>query len=166
MEDDDMPRPHHYAFAHRALPAMGAEPSYIAALLEPQHAQRILDALLNDVGRSCREHEEPEVPRDGLRGLPTTIGGHRAIIVQLPPVQRPAEAHFVALVEVRQPNALLFFARKPVIRCFTLEHGHDLDGSTRTVLCEWAGGRHGNLGTGPEASVAGFGRAIARLISA
>lgn len=51
-------------------------------------------------------------------------------------------------------------------RYVTLEHGMDiLEEGTHTVLCEWAGDNHLNMGVGPEPTVDAFAGKLSEMVS-
>jgi hypothetical protein len=160
------PRPQHYLFAHRALPQIVYD--------DPAKAQQLLtgpegEGFLSFFWRRVAEREGiPEAERMAPDGLGRTVltgpDGTVAVVITLPTPEAYAEAHFVAAVFTPGPRKLLFFRGPPTVRYLTLEHGSNLDGTSRTVLCGWSKeGTHYNLGDGPPPEVEAFFAAILAL---
>lgn len=158
------PRDHHYVFAHQTVREVCANDplKFFAILASADRAQFIawlwhmaekrVGKPLSDVDPSklvvttCRVKDSPTA----ILKMPTAVG--------------PAEAHFVGVLLTNfQQSADA--ANEVTFRYFTLEHGMNLDGTVRTVMCEWAKGSHLNFGDGPPATVEAFVEAIERIIS-
>jgi hypothetical protein len=77
-----------------------------------------------------------------------------------------AEAYFVAAVLQMKPEEERPEPAEATLRYFTLEKGFNMDGSHRTVLCEWtAGGSHNNYGDGPPPKLESFVKALEKMTS-
>jgi len=148
------PREHHYVFAHYTLRAACThDPAWFFATIGSAERQKFVawlwDTTAKRVGRPVAELD----PAD----LAVTTGklkDNPVIVFTMPPAEAVGEAHLVALVLTGLATAS---AERPAgVLCFTLEHGTTLDGSPRTVLCEWTPQGHRNLGDGPPATVQAF----------
>lgn len=133
------PRRQPYIFAHLALPALFLRaPESMLTNLEENNVE-FLRYLWRQIGLKEGEHDEHAGMQITVACQPLAEG--RMAIIELPLPERPTEAYRLALCDVPDNP-----------RYFTLELGEKLDGSPRTVLCEWdANGRHYNYGDGPEA---------------
>ena len=149
---NDAPRPHHYEFAHRALPAVAARFAADVAAWRTGDLDGLLRHLWAEAGE--RLPEPDRLDPDGLRGEVVEVAGHDAILVTLPPATSTAEAHFVALVAAAPP------------RVVTLEYTLNVDDSVATVLGEWHGGGHVNRGEGPPPDRDAFLAVVAGLLDA
>src|SRR5262249_39711875 len=139
----DGPRPHHYRFAHRTLPAA------VHKLL-PERMQQVgpwvvrsffedaVVALWNIVGDEMAAEERIEP--DGLRAV-YEPGPPEMVLVVMPPARHMAEAHFAAVV-----------IQDSVARYFVLEDSWTPDRADATVIGEWTRDQtHVNYGPGPAA---------------
>jgi hypothetical protein len=149
---DDRARPHHYLFAHRALPAS-------AASLAPHARSLALEGHLND-GLVSLWHRvggdvppEDRLPPTGLRGALRDVGGTDVVLVTMPRAEHMTEAHFAAVV-LSEP-----------LRYVVLEHSWTTEDRPSTVLGEWEGAKHLNLGAGPEPTEEAFLAAVAQRLS-
>jgi hypothetical protein len=165
-----MARPQHYVFGHIALRQMFFHnpPAFVAALAS--RGEELLKQIWDDVGEKIdqAEGEAVQLPSQGLACSTHDIGsGAVAVIVSLPPPTEPPEAHFVGLV-LRPPQTKprgLLDTEKGIARYITLEHGINIiEGEERTVLCEWSGESHANMGDGPEATVPAFVHTLAEMV--
>ena len=139
------PRPHHLAFAHRALPRLAsADPRPLFAALAGAGAAGALRTLWERAGEELAPEER--LPAGGLRRSVHTLPvGRKAVVAELPPPAAPREAYFVALVQLA-PDRL---------RCFTLARSAD-----GTALGEWADSMQLSYGAGPLPLVKGFLEAV------
>lgn len=83
------------------------------------------------------------------------VRGCPAIIVKMPTPIAVTEAYFVGILPTESQEC----AEAPeeiAFRYFTLEYGSRMDGTSRTVLCAWAGDNHFNLGDGPPPTLEAF----------
>ncbi len=133
------PRQQPYIFAHLALPGLFFRtPESMLTNLEENGAE-FLRYLWRQIGLKEGQHDEAAGMQIQVTCQPLAAG--RVALIQLPPPERPTEAHLLALCHL--PDGARFF---------TLELGENLDGSLRTVFCEWdTNGRHYNHGDGPAA---------------
>ncbi len=154
---------HNYAFAHLVLPEFAAAyPADFFALMPSEHCDQLLDLL-------WREAEAKAGPLpEGFDEASTkvtcgAIDSKPAVVVEMPRPTVIAEAFFVAIVSLtglpshEQPT-------DANLRCITLELGRNLDGSSRTVLCEWRYGTHYNYDDGPPPTLFDFCRAVDELL--
>ena len=110
--------------------------------------------------------EDEFIPADGIECFPVRINeGCSAVIVQMPPPERVAEAYFAAIVVWQEPNQSQPENPKVRHRYITLELSEDLSGSPHTVLGEWDEGSHYNYGKGPAADKDAFIQAVLDLIA-
>lgn len=133
------PRPQPYIFAHLALPGLFFRtPESMLDNFETNGAE-FLRYLWRQIGLKEGQHDEAAGMQ--INVACHTLAGGRVALIQCPPPERPTEAYRLALCHVPDNP-----------RFFTLELGENLDGSLRTVFCEWdATGRHYNHGEGPAA---------------
>ncbi|WP_109509261.1 hypothetical protein [Nocardioides speluncae] len=149
------PRAHHYEFAHRAVPAVLMDPAvdltrYIRKI---GRLQRALTATWNAVGAG--QPRDERVERTGLTVGPRAVGGVDALLITLPPAQRPAEAHFALVLPLE---------RSASRRYLTLDVGWDaVQQRPHTVLGEWTAGGQRSLGNGPPPEAGLFVDAAAAL---
>jgi hypothetical protein len=149
-------RRHHYEFAHVALRnTFFSKPEPLARALMARR-EELLRTIWSDVGDEIVKHEgkEARLPPEGLALTMHKINPQSyAFIVTLPPPEGRAEAHFVAMAVQER-------------RFFTLEHGlHPRTGDAYTVLCEWQGQKHLNLGAAPPATADAFAYAVSDLVN-
>lgn len=170
------PRTQHYNFAHRLLPSIAMEMGALSVLMLANPDKNNL--FLEDVWRDCGQDAVGDdlVAPNGLGVSVSRAGDQLIAIVTLPKPKRITEAHFVAIISDLPPetdddeadvseeaqDVLRLILRSMPIRYFTLEKGADLEGSTRTVFCEWTSEhRHLNMGDGPAPSEDQFFRFLA-----
>ena len=157
------PRRHHYEFAHLALRQLCAnDPLKFFAIFGSEDQRGFVDwiwkTVEDHVGTPAQDMRSDEISIVTCR-----LADSPAILISMPPPKATAEAHAVGLVLTRTQRELVTEAEadaKPAFRYFTLEAGTNLDGSPRTVLCEWAEESHLNFGDGPAADLDAFGKAI------
>jgi hypothetical protein len=136
---DDRPRPHHYVFAHRELPAIARR---FAGSMPEQARSGRMDAALGRGWDHVGDRLPPgdRLPREGLAASLHGAGaGSQVVLVTMPQPAHAAEAYFAAIVVDGGQLA----------RYFVLEHGWTTQDEARTVLCEWDERGHVNLGDGP-----------------
>lgn len=154
---------HHYAFAHTILPAfVNAYPADFFALMPSSQRESVLEFLWRET-----ESQAGPLPAEfNSRSIKVTCGaidGLAAVLLELPNPLAPAEAFYIALVSL---NGLPSYDAPgdADLRYITLELGRNLDGSPRTVLCEWRHGVHFNYGDGPEPTLPAFHGAVRELL--
>jgi hypothetical protein len=150
----DGPRRHHYLFAHSDLP--GAAFRFGADLMTAGRDGRLTLATAWDrVGEALPPDQR--LPATGLAVSHHAVTGHEVLLVEFPPAEHPAEAHFAAVT----------LSGAGGVRYFTLEDGRSvMDGSRYTVLAEWTEDRkHINYGSGPAAAPEAFLAALPRLLT-
>ncbi|MDK2124067.1 hypothetical protein [Parachitinimonas caeni] len=160
----DEPRNVHYVFAHQALRQLCQEdPLRFFAIIGSEEQMDFLawawGVTEKNVGEKADGYrvEEVAVTRGRILDRP-------GIIVQLPQPRATAEAHFVGIV-LDVPLSEASPPEKVGFRYFVLECGTHLDGTERTVLCEWtADGDHRNYGDGPAITVQDFVAAIEKRL--
>lgn len=151
---DDRPRPHHYRFAHRALPSVLLSPRVdLPALLDQG---RVLPGLLA-TWASVGEELDPQdrLGDDGLQCAAVAVAGRHGLLVTLPEAAHAAEAYFALVLPLTPADAR---------RYFTLEFSWDIaHARPSTVIGEWSDRGHLNWGGGPEPDPASFLTAVERL---
>ncbi|TAK14797.1 MAG: hypothetical protein EPO32_00460 [Anaerolineae bacterium] len=137
------PRPQPYIFAHLALPALFFRTPESMLQNFSDQGPEFLQYLWRQIGLKEGQHDE-------LAGMQIRVTVHKSEtftigLIAFPPAAVATEAYYAAAVW--SPEAA---------RYFTLELGENLDGTTRTVFCEWtSNGRHYNYGDGPPAEDSG-----------
>ena len=144
---DDTPRPHHYEFAHRALPGIAFSPRVDLAGLAG--AARLDSALRATWAAAGERHGEADrLPDDGLQGELVQVAGQPAVLVTFPAANHAAEAFFALIAPLDPPRSR---------RYLTLEFSWNVvTGHPATVIGEWHAGHHLNLGPGPDAAKTAF----------
>ena len=168
------PRAHHYYFAHAALKELAFEdPERVVIALAAPGAERFLAEMWETVGRDVAGAEQPQqgadagpVPPDGIETIPARVAGRPTALVRMPPPRATTEAYFVAIVLNHELSEPVKPAPEPELYYFTLEKGFSLDGSLRTVFCEWDETAHKNYGDGPPADARRFLDHVAAHLSA
>ena len=162
LTDHREPRKHHYYFAHEYLPEMAAaDARSLIARLRERSANDYLTFLWTSAGHDITAAGGAILPADGLHCFAVELADNWfGVLVQFPRPTRVLEAYFAAIVlEARRPLATDH-------RYFTLELGENIiDGSMRTVMCEWDEERHINYGDGPEPDSQKFCQRLGQLLS-
>ena len=159
------PRPHHYVLAHHVMREVCADDPlrFFAVIASPERDQFL--AWMWDLAGRHAKHRATDMSVDQIRVTTCRLGESPTIVFTLPETRAVAEAHLVGVVLDRLP-AEGDVSDTIGFRYFTLEHGTNLDGSARTVLCEWADGNHRNFGNGPAADAEAFLQAIEQKLRA
>jgi len=153
------PRAHHYVFAHHVVRQVCAGDSLqFFSLVASAEQRRFLEWMWKEAERHAKEAPQGATV-DDVKVAPCRIKGRPSVVVTMPTTVAMAEAHMVAAVLMDEPTES---APNPPIRYFTLEDGENMDGSARTVFCEWTEEKHANYGDGPQASAPAFIEAIER----
>ena len=143
----NLPRMHHYQFAHVALPTQvfASPDAVILPLLSPDRAtpggREALLPLWEEVGQATAAEF---VPAEGLE-YSIEILGHpnsTAIFIRLPQPLKKPEAYFAAIV-FDGPGLALGQPRQ--LRYFVLEYHGEVNGSPKTLLGEWSPKANGAL---------------------
>lgn len=150
-----MPRPHHYLFAHRLVPAMFfSNPARFMETLETGGEGLLYflwDRIRQDM--SGAERLSPEGLRSEFIKLEE---GVQVGVILLPKPTNQAEAFMTAAVYRAEGKG-----KVEIQRYFTLEKSILLSGASETVLCEWSGlDQHLNYGAGTKPEVDAFVKAI------
>jgi hypothetical protein len=155
--EDDRPRRHHYAFAHRVLPSIMLNPDVDLEQLagDPERLHAAVRATWERAGST---HDAGErLADDGLVVERRDVGDAEGLLITLPAALNVAEAIFVLVAPLAPPAARRFF---------TLEVGWDVARSRPcTVLGEWSTHGHLNLGEGPPADSGAFIAAVSGLLA-
>lgn len=158
------PRLHLYAFAHRALPAVGlSNPKQMLGVLSGPKAEDFLAFLWNDVGEGLEPAARMEFPE--LSPSVKRRGGFVIASIHFPSPREITEPHFAAfafgpITENMSPDSL-------AARYFVLEHSLSLESNTpRTVMGEWSEGSHLNHGDGSEPSAEAFEQSVLKMVQA
>jgi hypothetical protein len=154
--DENNPRPHHYQFAHRFLPALffGNPERFLTTMsgsngldflrFQWKNLEQYIEAPLSSVGLDYQTRRLDD--------------GTTLVIVTLPPPQKVTEAYYTA--SVYRPAEGQTAA---LTRYFTLEYGIDLipDQPKRMVLGEWTRDpQHLNYGNHFASDVIAFFRLV------
>jgi hypothetical protein len=101
---EDKPRPHHYEFAHRALPRIAFNPRIdLAALARSAGLDAALRATWAAVGE--RRDDADRLPDDGLEGELVEVACQPAVLVTFPTANHAAEAFFAVIAPLEQPES-------------------------------------------------------------
>jgi hypothetical protein len=157
----------HYVFAHYALRSVALnDPVFYLGVLASPAGSQFLDDLLTTVS----EHARPDDPPPDFSAADCRIhtvraGVYPCAVVEMPPPRAMTEAYFTAAVLLLDPAQEQADLTNAAVRYFTLEQGFDLEGHSRTVLCEWnKDGTHVNFGEGPSPTVERFVSALSRRL--
>ena len=146
-----MARLHPYNFTHVLLPQLAwRRPSSVRReLSDPALARELLHYVWNKAAENV--HVVDRVAPKGLRLSWHEVAGRVTALFHLPPPQSTMEAHFSALVYEEQDEPAESEAEELRPRYFTLEAALGLSGpaGTPTLVGEWAGEVHRQLGRGP-----------------
>ncbi|BBB62461.1 hypothetical protein UNDKW_4188 [Undibacterium sp. KW1] len=160
------PREQHYVFAHQGVrQACVDNPLQFFSLMASEEQKPYL-AWMWDVCAKYVKNPSKELSVDDVVVTTCRMGPYPAVILRMPEPRAVAEVHYIAAVlMVNGENEL---PQEDVgIRYFTLECGINLDGTPRTVFCEWTDDdAHLNFGDGPQADVDAFAHAVAGKLSA
>lgn len=146
-----MARLHPYNFTHVLLPQLAwrRPVSVRRELTDPYLAKELLLYVWDKAAENLPASERV-VPK-GLRLSWHEVAGRVTALFHLPPPQATMEAHFSALVYEEEDEPAETEAEELRPRYFTLEAALGLSGpaGTPTVVGEWAGEVHRQLGWGP-----------------
>ena len=144
----DEPRPHHYQFAHRWLRDIALRYGSDFVRDNPRgNLTGALVAMWHEVGTRL-----PEVQRLAPDGLATDLRPDPStpmVVVTMPAARHMVEAHFAAIVLCDEQT-----------RYFVLEESWSPTEPVATVLGEWIGDSHINLGPGPAPDRTAFIEAV------
>jgi hypothetical protein len=171
------PRAHHYYFAHAAMKELAFEdPERLVIAMAAPEAETFLNEMWDAVGKDVAAmavqqqqggESDPQIlPSDGLEAIPARVAGRPAALVRLPEPRATTEAYFIAVVLNHELAEPVKPAPEAEVFYFTLEKGFSLDGSPRTVFCEWDESTHKNYGDGPPPDARGFLDHVAAHLSA
>ena len=163
-----MARQHPYNFAHVLLPQLAwRRPVAVRRELADPYLARELLLYLWD---KAAENVAPagRVPGKGLRLTWHEVAGRATALLHLPAPQATMEAHFSALVYEQDEEPAENEAEETRPRYFLLEAALGLSGpaGTPTVVGEWAGDVHRQLGGGPVGGRPGTAEAFLEALAA
>ena len=163
-----MARQHPYNFAHVLLPQLAwRRPVAVRRELADPYLARELLLYLWD---KAAENVAPagRVPGKGLRLTWHEVAGRATALLHLPAPQATMEAHFSALVYEQDEEPAENEAEETRPRYFLLEAALGLSGpaGTPTVVGEWAGDAHRQLGRGPAGGRPGTAEAFLEALAA
>jgi len=148
-------RPHHYCFAHQALPGvLQANPSAFMRRMGSDEATPFLDWMWKKAEEHAKARAETSFADLRHRGF--MLEGCKTAVITLPAPQATSEAYMVAAVLIESPGD----STPARARFFTLELHENLDGSRSTALCEWVGTSHRLLGFGTAPDITAFVAAV------
>ena len=152
----ESPRDHHYTFAHVALRHFCAsDPLQFFGIMGSEDAAGLFDFLWEKVCEQCDPSGPTGLKREDIRFHTLRIAEHPTVLVIMPDAQAVAEAIMVAVVLMADLGADEVPDPVPY-RFLVLEQGADLDGTRRTVFCEWTEDAHLNMGDGCEPNTEAF----------
>lgn len=146
-----MARLHPYNFTHVLLPQLAwRRPVSVRRELTDSYLAKELLLYVWDKAAENLSASERVAPK-GLRLSWHEVAGRVTALFHLPPPQATMEAHFSALVYEEEDEPAETEAEELRPRYFTLEAALGLSGpaGTPTVVGEWAGEMHRQLGRGP-----------------
>jgi hypothetical protein len=149
-----------YVLAHYALRQIALEsPLQMLGLLASPDAKKFLTELLQDVEKQLGQKASYRADQIQIHCL--RLGEYPCAIVEFPAPQKMAEAYMVALVALLGTDDEIPKDLSTIkAHYYTLEKGFSMEGSDRTVLCEWDTTSHKNYGDGPEPTPAAFASAL------
>lgn len=163
-----MARPHPYNFAHVLLPQLAwRRPVAVRReLADPYLARELLLYVWDKAAENVAAADR--VPSKGLRLTWHEVAGRATALLHLPAPQATMEAHFSALVYEDDEEPAENEAEETRPRYFTLEAALGLSGpaGTPTVVGEWAGDTHRQLGRGPAGGRPGTAEAFLEALAA
>lgn len=157
----------HYVLAHIALRSLAFdEPLAFLGMLASPDASRFLANVVRSVTEQCREREpRPDLAADDLTVHKVRVGRYPCVAIEFPAPRAITEVYFVAAVLLADPDEDLPDPKNVALRYFTLEKGTQIDGTSRTVFCEWtAEGTHHNFGSGPAPQLGAFTAGVGDML--
>jgi hypothetical protein len=153
------PRDHHYVFAHYTVREVCAQdPMQFFAIVASPKQEKFVAWLWQTtekrIGKPITDVEPSQMTVTTCRVKESPV-----VILKMPTPVAAAEAHLVGVLLTDFQQAAESEG-KATFRYFTLEHGVNLDGTARTVLCEWDESGHKNFGDGPPPTVEAFANAL------
>ncbi len=160
------PRELHYIFAHQGVrQACVDNPLQFFSIIASEEQRKYL-AWMWDTCAKYVKKQSSDLSVDDVLVTTCRIGPYPAVILRMPEPRAVAEVHYIAAVLMFNGESELP-PEDVAIRYFTLECGINLDGTLRTVFCEWTDDdAHLNFGDGPQADVEAFVQAVADKLSA
>jgi hypothetical protein len=160
------PRELHYIFAHQGVrQACVDNPLQFFSIIASEEQRKYL-AWMWDTCAKYAKKPPKDLRVDDVEVTTCRIQNYPTAILKMPQARAVAEAHYVAAV-------LMFNSENEPppenlgVRYFTLECGSNLDGTLRTVFCEWTDdGGHSNFGNGPPPELEAFMQTVADKLSA
>ncbi len=151
-----MARAHHYQLAHYAFRGFcESSPLGFFGIMASEDRDDFVQRIWSRVCENCDQRETADFGIEELSILTTRIADMPAIVIEMPEAVQVTEAIFIAIV-LTTKHADGPSEKEATFRYFTLEVGQTFDGNDRTVLCEWRGETHANMGDGPEATLREF----------
>jgi hypothetical protein len=148
---DQMPRFHHYFLAHYAfrMIAQNNPLMFFSVLASPGQKEFIKEVILS-MEEQNQNNEKIDFSEDDLTVDCTRINNFPAVLIEFPKPLQMGEVYFIAAIMKKEAGTDFQEDDLPDVDYFTLEYGLSLDGSKRTVFCNWTKeGTHGNYGDGP-----------------
>lgn len=132
--------PHHYEFAHEAVPQIVMRrPEWLFDCLT---LDELRDALGFAYGLVCQHCGDAPFAFEEVGVEERTVGGRKAVLITMPTPQEMCEAHFACAVLLAPLGD-----GTPRVAYYTLEHGQHGDGTPYAVVCAWRkDGSHRNFG--------------------
>lgn len=154
------PREQHYMFAHQCVRQVSADdPLQFFSVIASEEQEPYLAWMWSVCAKHVKQPSS-ELSVADVKVTTCRIHEYPVVILKMPEPRAVAEAHYVAVVLMHGGSELP--PEDVGVRYFTLECGTNMDGTPRTVFCEWAAdGNHLNFGDGPQADIEAFIQAIA-----
>ncbi|MCI0485291.1 MAG: hypothetical protein L0229_01695 [Blastocatellia bacterium] len=158
------PRPHHYVFAHQAVKGMvKGDPLQFFSIIASEGQRDFLDWIWDFVCEHLSGEDPGGLSASDINAATCSIKTYPAVIISMPEPRAIAEAHFIAIVLTGELSEAVA-SDQIEFRYFTLECGTHMDGTERTVMCEWSGDTHMNFGDGPEPDLRKFAEVVEKMI--
>ena len=158
------PRSHHYMFAHQAVKEMvRADPLQFFSIIASEGQRDFLDWIWDFVCNHLSDEDPGDLIASDIHATTCRIKTYPTILISMPEPRAIAEAHFIAIVLTGELSEAVA-SDQIEFRYFTLECGAHMDGTERTVMCEWSRDSHLNFGDGPEPDLRKFAEAVEKMI--
>lgn len=141
---------HHYILGHIALREICADdPVSFFCLMNAPERDEFLDGVWRQIRDNCDVDGKAPFDITDVDFKYCTVQDYPTVLITMPEPEGMTEAYFVAMILKIDIDADEF-PENPEFQYFTLEKGSEMDGTDRTVMCEWtADGKHMNYGDGP-----------------
>lgn len=157
------PRDHHYVFAHQIVRDVCThDPLQFFAVIGSPEREKYIEWLWQMTEKRIGMPVADVAPGE-MTVTTCRVKDSPTVVFKMPAPLASAEAHFIGVVLTGFPQ-LADSKDAATFRYFTLEHGLNLDGTIRTVMCEWVQNSHHNFGDGPVPTVEAFIEAMEKIV--